>query len=71
MALIVASAHDALDFHGLDAGLWRRIHDLLAADADIHARTIHYWCCADATRDDEYFTLSPRMREVWRAAFDS
>ena len=71
MALIVASADDALEFHRLDGQLWNRVHDLLVADSPIHAHTIHYWCCPNAAGEDECFTLSPRMRDVWRAAFNS
>lgn len=69
MSLIVASAHDALDSQALDASLWDRIHNLLVRDADLHAYTIHYWCCSDASCDDECFTLTSRMRAVWRSAF--
>lgn len=71
MTLIVASADHALNSHGLDGELWDRIHNLLVKDAEIHADTVHYWCCAAATCDDECFTLTPRMRDVWTAAFDS
>jgi hypothetical protein len=71
MALIVSSAHDALDRGILDAGCWAQIHDMLVADSALHAHTILYWCVADATCDDETFTLTPRMRTVWNAAFDS
>ena len=70
MALIVASAHDSLDFHGLTDSEWRVIHDRLVLDANIHASTIFYWCCVDATCDDECFTLTSRMRAVWNDAFD-
>jgi len=71
MTLIVASADDALNSHGLDAALWGRIHNLLVTDAEKHADTVHYWCCAAATCDDECFTLTPQMRDVWTTAFDS
>lgn len=69
MALIVASAHDAIDSQTLEADMWDRIHNLLVRDADLHAHTIHYWCCADATCENECFTLTPRMRAVWISAF--
>ncbi|EMI24853.1 hypothetical protein RESH_04570 [Rhodopirellula europaea SH398] len=71
MALIVSSAHDALDRGILNAELWSDIQCLLVTDATLHAHTILYWCVADATCDDEMFTLTPRMRAVWNAAFDS
>ena len=71
MGLIVASSHDALDFYGLTNSQWRLVHDRLVADASLHASTIYYWCCVDATCDDECFTLTPRMRLVWNAAFGS
>lgn len=71
MALIVSSAHDALDLHCLDDRLWASVHDLLVADAGLHACTIHYWCCTDAADEDEYFTLTSRIRAVWKAAFGS
>ena len=71
MALCISSAHDAFDSEALANTTWQRIHDLLVANRDLHAYTIHYWCCADATCEDEMFTLTPRMRDVWAAAFDS
>jgi len=71
MALIVASADDALDFdHALD-DLWPQIHKLLVSDRDIHASTIHYWCCPDAASTDEQFLITPRIRAVWDVAFNS
>lgn len=69
MALIVASAHDALDITGLDDGLWDVIHNLLVAGFEVHASMIHDWCCPEATNEDECFTLTPRMRAVWKASF--
>ena len=69
MGLIVASAHDALEFHGLTDEEWKSAHDLLVADSQLHASTIYYWCCPDATCPDECFTLTPLMRKVWRDAF--
>lgn len=69
MGLIVASAHDALDFHSLTDKEWQAIHDLLVAKSQLHASTIYYWCCADATCVDECFTLTPLMRRVWQDAF--
>ena len=71
MALCISSAHDAFDSGTLADSTWQRIHDILVANRDLHAYTIHYWCCPDATCDDEMFTLTPRMRDVWTAAFDS
>lgn len=68
MTLIIASAHDALDFHNMGEAEWRTIHDLLVADFLLHASTIYYWCCVDATCMDECFTLSPLMRAVWNEA---
>lgn len=68
MTLIVASAHDALDVHNMSESEWRPIHDLLTVDFSLHASTIYYWCCVDATCMDECFTLSPRMRAVWNDA---
>jgi hypothetical protein len=70
MELIVASADDALHSHKLDAGLWGSIHNLLVSDSSIHACTIHSWCCANSTCEDEEFPLSPRIRAVWCEAFD-
>lgn len=69
MGLIVASAHDALDFHGLTSKEWQVVHDLLLANTQLHASTIYYWCCADAKCADECFTLTPLMRRVWLNAF--
>ena len=69
MALVVASAHDALDFHNLTDGQWQVVHELLVRDSHIHASTVYYWCCVDATTVDECFTLTRRMRDVWNAAF--
>lgn len=69
MALIVASAHDALDFHGMGPDQWQPIHDLLVAARQLHASTIYYWCCVDATCADECFTLSANMRDVWNDVF--
>ena len=71
MALCISSAHDALDTGLLTDAIWQRIHDALVANRELHTYTILYWCCADATCDDEMFTLTPRMRDVWAAAFDS
>lgn len=71
MGLIVASAHDALDFYGLTGSQWRLVHDRLVNDAALHASTIYYWCCVDATCDNECFTLTSRMRCVWNDAFGS
>ena len=68
MTLIVASAHDALDFHEMGEAEWRPIHDLLIANFSLHACTIYYWCCVDATCMDECFTLSPLMRAAWNDA---
>ncbi|MCC9641630.1 hypothetical protein LOC71_05040 [Rhodopirellula sp. JC740] len=68
MTLIVASAHDALDFHDMGEAQWRPIHDLLVTDFSLHASTIYYWCCVDATCMDECFTLSSLMRSVWNDA---
>jgi len=71
MALCMSSAHDAFDSGTLADATWERIHELLVANRELHACTILDWCCADATCDNEMFTLTPRMREVWAAAFDS
>jgi len=71
MALVVSSAHDALDRGILNTELWSEIHRILVSDATLHCHTMLYWCVADATCDDEMFTLTPRMRAVWNAAFDS
>ncbi|MEM8672222.1 MAG: hypothetical protein AAGG48_32205, partial [Planctomycetota bacterium] len=68
MTLIVASAHDALEFHDMGEAEWRTVHDLLVADFSLHASTIYYWCCVDATCMDECFTLSPLIRVVWNDA---
>ena len=65
MGLIVASSHDALDFYGLTSSQWQRVHDRLVADANLHASTIYFWCCTNATCDDKCFTLTSRMRRVW------
>ena len=71
MALIVASADDALDFdHPID-DLWPKIHELLIRDRDLHESTIHYWCCPDATSLEGQFLITPRIRSVWDAAFNS
>ncbi|TWU50753.1 hypothetical protein Poly51_40460 [Rubripirellula tenax] len=71
MALCVASAHDALDSGTLTDDQWSRICSILIANRTLHAFTIHDWCCPDATCEDEMHTLTPRMRDVWAAAFDS
>ena len=39
MALVVASAHDALDFHNLTDGQWQIVHELLVRDSHIHTFT--------------------------------
>jgi hypothetical protein len=71
MELIVASAHDALDFHGMSDGQWRLVHDLIVADSHLHACTIYYWCCVNASCQDECFTLTSRMRDAWNDAHDA
>jgi hypothetical protein len=71
MALCIASAHDAFDGGTLTDDQWSRVCSILIADCELHAFTIHDWCCPDATCDDEMHTLTPKMRDVWTAAFDS
>jgi hypothetical protein len=69
MALIVASAEDAIDHSTWSDQLWSRIHDLLLANFDLHAATIRYWCCPQATHPDQLFSITPRIRDIWSVTF--
>ena len=61
MALVVASAHDALDFHNLTDGQWQIVHELLVRDSHIHTFTHRlYTTCL------LYTSPSPRDRTRYR-----
>ena len=44
---------------------WHTIELLLRKDFDLHAYTIHYWCCFDAESTDGFFYNTPSMRALW------
>jgi hypothetical protein len=44
---------------------WKLVKPILNKDFDLHEYTIYYWCCWDNDNIDDYWEVTPLMREFW------
>ena len=44
---------------------WNRIKPIMEKDFDIQEYTIHYWFCFDNENVDDYWRITPLMRQLW------
>ena len=70
MELIVASYDDLLEFGGGDRSLhWPRVRDHLLRRFELHGHTVQYWALPDENDPENFFTFTPRAREVMATVF--
>lgn len=64
VALVLDSAADFLAIHKRLPDEWDALCKLLIRDQCIHHETLQYWSMDDSENPDEWFNLTPHLREL-------
>jgi len=67
MIILIDSCNEALAEEGiLDETLWARVKLCLIKDEKIHKDTIDYWILHDCDDVDDWFYITPFVREIYK-----
>ncbi|MCZ8023688.1 MAG: hypothetical protein O9294_18160 [Cytophagales bacterium] len=45
---------------------WNIVKPLIIEDFTVHEYTIYYWSCLESDESDDFWNITPLMREIWK-----
>lgn len=45
---------------------WNIVKPIIIRDFKVHEYTVYYWSCLESNEYDDFWNITPLMREIWR-----